>query len=511
MLTTLDYGLSQIKESLQRFNVNIEAQAVDSRPSNASPNGPGDVSAEVPTKESIWRGWVDALKRPPIFETSESPKDNTGLTVLIWELSALLGRTKDRLRAPFVSFKTNVDIQASPSVTDEDANDPYLPSLVPAPVNLLEHLNDFSNLNVSLPSDRLTHFFPPSRAFGARALKPKIQKSRRYKILPALTTRIRYSKLSFTPSQSSVIAALDTEMAPGLPNGIIIESVSLKLEDGEAERLGQGIFPFESKKCHSRDVLGYIFRLTPNPNESRHIEGKSTSLSQRSAIKKGLDVTIYATILSSSSCKPKIEMRWHTEADFSSALNPLYSTPGQGTQRGKQPPSFPDAGAASQDKHEISAHARHSWGKFTESTLGLTITFTAPKEKLVPGCAFHWDIFVVNKSSQTRKLMVGATPVHSPPRTHTAKGSNGSASSVAVRQAPDHAPAQVVSLSTDIKVGPLAPGSCQETRLKLLPLKAGVLRLEGIRITDVLANEYIDIRQDDLPDVIVEEEVKEVS
>ena len=41
--------------------------------------------------------------------------------------------------------------------------------------------------------------------------------------------------------------------------------------------------------------------------------------------------------------------------------------------------------------------------------------------------------------------------------------------------------------------------------MKLLPLKAGVLRLEGVRIVDVGREEFVDVRGGDLPDVLVEE------
>ena len=476
---------------------------MQSNHSNAPPSGSGDASAEPPTKEIIWSGWIDVLKRAPVFETSESLTDGTTSTVLIWELPALLGRSKDRLRAPFLYFIMNIDLQASPSVTKEDGDDPYLPSLIPAPLNLLEHLNDFSNLNVSLPSDRLRHFFPSIQVPSTRTPKPKIEKPKRYRILPALTARIHYSKLNMTPSKPSVVAVLDTEMAPGLPNGIVVESVILKLEDGEAEDLGQGITPSGPKKCQSREILGYVFRLIPTFSINRSQQNVNSS-----AINKGLDITINATILSSSYCKPQIEMRWHTQAEFSSALNPLHSGPGQGILPSKRPSNFPDASVASSDKNELLAPAQRSWSKSTESRLGLTLTFTAQTEKLIYGNPFYWEIFVINKSSETRKLTIGITPVSSPPRKHAAKESNSSATSIAIRDAQESGPAQIISLSTDIKIGPLAPGSCQETRLKLLPLRAGVLRLEGIRITDVVANEYIDIRQDDLPDVIVEQDVE---
>ena len=417
--------------------------------------------------------------------------------MFVWETPALLGRSRERLRAPFVFFKVDIDLQASPSAFVEDVNDPYLPSLVPQPVNVLEPLNEFSDLNISLPSDRLTSFFPPSQDLRLQASKPRLSKLRQYKIMPALTVRIRYSKLSNTSSKPTIIAALDTEIAPGLPVGLIIDSVNVVLADGIAEDLGNGTLTPGRRRCQSRDIVSYVYRLTSNAYQN---QGLYTSHSRSTITSRSLDITIHATVLSSSSCTPKIEMRWHTEADFS----PVMNQPRQGLKAMKRPLSSSTAGNLTTDEQGRSSPTPYLRGTASDSNLGLTITFTAPKQRLICQEAFTWDVSVVNKSTETRRLTVGITPCPPPRSKHAAQGSNASTASNEVQRTQSHPSTQVIALSTDIKIGPLAPWSCQETKLKLLPLAAGVLRLEGIRITDVVANEYIDIRQHDLPDIIVE-------
>ncbi|KLJ09841.1 hypothetical protein EMPG_14736 [Blastomyces silverae] len=59
---------------------------------------------------------------------------------------------------------------------------------------------------------------------------------------------------------------------------------------------------------------------------------------------------------------------------------------------------------------------------------------------------------------------------------------------------------ELICLSTDIRVGPLPPGTCHSTELKLLPLAAGVLHVEAVRLVDLNTNEALDIR--DLPDIV---------
>lgn len=64
--------------------------------------------------------------------------------------------------------------------------------------------------------------------------------------------------------------------------------------------------------------------------------------------------------------------------------------------------------------------------------------------------------------------------------------------------------AELVCLSADVRVGPLLPGTCHSTELKLLPLKAGSLHLEAVRLTDINTNESTDIK--DLPDIVAFED-----
>ena len=60
---------------------------------------------------------------------------------------------------------------------------------------------------------------------------------------------------------------------------------------------------------------------------------------------------------------------------------------------------------------------------------------------------------------------------------------------------------EIVPLSTDTRVGPLAPGACGETVLKFVALKVGALGVDAVRVVDLGNQEYVDVR--DLPGVIV--------
>lgn len=61
--------------------------------------------------------------------------------------------------------------------------------------------------------------------------------------------------------------------------------------------------------------------------------------------------------------------------------------------------------------------------------------------------------------------------------------------------------ADIVCLSTDTRVGPLAPSACYEVELKFMALKVGVIGIDAVRVVDLGTQEHIDIK--DLPSILV--------
>ena len=62
-----------------------------------------------------------------------------------------------------------------------------------------------------------------------------------------------------------------------------------------------------------------------------------------------------------------------------------------------------------------------------------------------------------------------------------------------------HEHAEVISLSTDVRVGILPPSSCLTTEIYFLPLARGYLSIEAVRVLDVVENKYVDVRE--VPDI----------
>jgi hypothetical protein len=60
---------------------------------------------------------------------------------------------------------------------------------------------------------------------------------------------------------------------------------------------------------------------------------------------------------------------------------------------------------------------------------------------------------------------------------------------------------EVICLSTDTRVGPLAPSACYEVELKFMALKVGIVGIEAVRVVDLSTQEHVDIK--DLPSILV--------
>ena len=290
--------------------------------------------------------------------------------------------------------------------------------------------------------------------------------------LPAISSRVRYSKSNGRAGRVSVIATLDVETGAFSDEDISITHVSMQLSECSAEDMGKGIAPLLPLKCRPKDNPTFLFRLTPS--------GPSSDAFNQSLAKTVL-ITVHATVLVSETCRPRIEMRWKTGIDFSTALNPMYGAPGPSMQRPNRPTSLQRAsstadgdttpvsareGKASYDSSSNEQHHRAS----SVIDFGISMTFTAPKAAYV-GKVFSWDVLILNCSSKPRQLALIIIPRRRKGfvGTHSAKSSSSSmkgrkdgefADSVidenvlyAMQRNAGQEAMQVISMSTDIRVG----------------------------------------------------------
>jgi len=380
-----------------------------------------------------------------------------------------------RLQSPMVVFKPSVILSPIKEEHGDGVRDPYLPSGIPGSMNLLESLKGDPNLQDAVPKltgSRLSSIAPLALSEALSAGNLKVIPQKAFRALPAISSKVRYSRSNGRSGRASIIASLDIEAAPFSKDNIEITRIDMDLPDGLAEDLGRGHAPMLPLACQPKDNPVCLYRLTPDD---------AAAESSKPATGRTVLVSIQATVLVSKICRPNIEMRWKTGEDFSTALNPTYGAPGQSMQRPSRPRSLSTAPSTS-NVNNLPATARERDSStsvgvnqtrqraISVSDFNLSVTFTAPRTVRV-GKPFSWDVLVLNRSSKPRQLTLtiipkrnrGANKGHLPQSsTPSAVERKESDTAEAVfdeillygmqRNAGVEA-AQVIGLSTDVRVG----------------------------------------------------------
>lgn len=386
-----------------------------------------------------------------------------------------LGRPRIRLHSPSIFFRLSATLRPNKDGINEKLRDPLLPSGIPGSSNLLESLKSDPALKGAEPwlSESRLHGISPKTHdayFSDGNLRVGTQMA--FRGLPAISSRVRYSKTNGRAERFSLIASLEVETGAFSDEDISITHVDMQLSEGSAEDLGNGLVPPLPLKCKPMDDQIFLFRLTPS--------GPALDASNQSSAKTVL-ITVHATVLVSETCRPSIEMRWKTGIDFSTALNPLYGAPGPSMQRQNRPNSLqktlsiadgdtvPVSARDGVGSHE-SGSSEHRQRASSVIDFGISLSFTAPKVAYV-GELFSWDVMILNHSSRPRQLALIVIPRRRKgfTGTHSSKSSSSSvrgrkdgeyADAVvdenvlyAIQRNAGHEGMQVINMSTDLRVG----------------------------------------------------------
>jgi hypothetical protein len=242
---------------------------------------------------------------------------------------------------------------------------------------------------------------------------------------------------------------------------VILGKAHLNLSDGNVENMTESAGFSPPITCRPRDDVTLVYKLTPK-------YGLDPTPSTTANI-CALDISLGATILVSEECRPKISMQWTTNVDFSLPLNPTFGGPSQVLQRNNRPtnlPMTPTHGASTPTSGVLPLNRK----AYFSADIGVTISFSGPVNVEV-GKAFHWDIFIVNRSGKARKFAMAAVPRRkgTESRKHVARPSSSSVSSrtegqiaeavadenivYAMQKNATPYETDLICLSTDIRVG----------------------------------------------------------
>lgn len=490
---------------MQHLEVRLDTFAID--PAESVAENP------TPTRDLIFSGAVSGKDEDPLVVYNEFEGENGrgNHVYVIWNVPAFLKRPRIRIQHPSLLFIASASLNPTESRQRESRDDDYLPSLVPASTNILQPLSTdktFRRTGPFLPASRLLRVVPATYSEDP-IYNVQQQSGHPIRVVPAAGARIRYSRLNSYSGRPTTVASLDFEVTPFINCDVTFDKAELSLSDGTIEALSDvpGLKP--PITCRPRDDVTLVYKLTPengpDPNPSTTVMVST------------LDISLEAVINLAENCQPRIAMRWRTNVDFSMALNPTFGGPSQALQRSNRPtslPMTPNQNSGNPPSNRSSFRER----AYSVTDVGVTISFSGPVSVEV-GKPFSWGVFVVNRSTVPRKFAMVAIPrrKRTDPRGHVARPSSSSMSNRskenqvaeavtddnivhAMQKSASGQEAELVCLSTDVRVGPLLPGTCHSAELKLLPLSVGSLHLEAVRLVDVNTNETTDIR--DLPDIV---------
>ena len=463
-------------------------------------------------RELIYKGSVQDTDEPlMIVQGSDEADDanNDGHILLIWKLSAFLARPRLRLQNPSVVFAATANLKAAEQVDTDALRQEYLASQVPSGLNLLEAFSGdayLKGIKPRLSALRVARVAPAAQIVRDLARPFKNISRQSIKVYPAINARVRYSRPNVTPNNNSVIASLDIDITPFVNCDIVLTDIQIKVHGGQVRDLNQISGLILPIICRPQDDISFLYRILPDDID---VTNKF----------RAIDISITATANVTTVCKPQIVMQWSTSLDFTPPINNGFGQPAKPIQRAHRPSALsigatfdsiptisslainhPDALPTIEATTPTRPNHRH---QNSVPDFGVTMTFSSPTTSpIYPGHPFIWSIFIVNRSDRPRKLALLVLPkrrrtearITRPPS--AGHGSNRRDPKVADAVLDDNIiyamqrnsameNSEVVCLSTDTRVGPLAPSACYEVELKFMALKEGIVGVEAVRVVDL--------------------------
>lgn len=525
MLQTLCADKESLRTFLRRIVIHLETQIVNTH----APEREGP-----PASESISSTSHDDLQDVFITadggEAGDKSKDYHGgkqHMYAVWKLPVFLSRPRMRLQGPTVVFSAVAGVKPP----DSDDNG-YMESCVPSGMNLLEAFaNDplLGGVKPELSALRVSRVAPVTHPKDALT-QLQGQQRLKLKVYPIVHTRVRFSRPNTTPPSPALIALLEVDFAPFSEFEVSLEGITLAVPDSTVQDLNTEDGMALPLLCVAHDHLTFLYRLAPHP-----LDSLTNPTPNRNLV---INISVVVLVDPSLPCTPRLSMAWTTSIDFTLPVNPGFgqSLPPQPIQRSHRPSQLSIGGGGdgrslvspSVSRPDALPSLEEGLPSLTslETALpdfGITMTFSSPSAPVRPGQEFIWSVFVVNRArpdaapSPPRKLALVAIPrrrrndlrVIRPPLSNGVAKRDVNVADAVLDENVVHAMqrssvvdgAEVVCLSADVRVGPLAPNACAVAELRFLALREGVVGIEAVRVVDLGSQEHVDVRE--LPTVVV--------
>ena len=465
---------TSVPEDLARRLLPSLELTVSAHATNAVPEGPGN-SAAASGKHDI-----ASTKAPATSDVDVvCVKDRT---YVIWKPTLHLVRPRVRLQRPAVYFTANLGIKSSSSAAAPASGKQYLPSFEPLPANVLESLHYDPSLGSSarqihVSETRVTKVSPSASQLEDAPRPLRGATKRAFPAVPAFFMRIDYSALP-----DATIASLHVEISPLITGDVHLDDVRLELPGTEVTGLNGAIWPQRSK---AGDEVVLLYRMEKSSSEAASTPN-GTDLAA---------VSIEATAYMDADSSVQIETQWQAQIDTSHSQK-------SASYKWSRPLSTGGAAHKRMLSQNSSRTSAHDFAHNTAKEGEIIFTFTAPPTA-GQGSIVEIQVQCLNKSNRSRRFALvtaqrrGST-ASVKPRFERRVGSNETAIKDGAHEiAEQH---KTLTLTPDVRIGPLTAGACFETSLKYQTTGAGVLNFGTIRVIDLESRQTLDIAE--LPDVV---------
>lgn len=508
------------KSFLQRLRVSLDVTAIADK-SHHSP-APNRTSQPAPARDVLDSRIVEdpsqaeiAIYEEPSLDTDANDDDRTSTSsdhpsrsiFVLYKVSVHIARTRLQQTThpsspspPSAYLSCTVLLSPAPR-SPSDLTDPILPRNQATSHNVLsalQHDPTFASNNLTAPvltAARLTKHTPPGDLFSpiddSRPLKNVARRLMR--LIPAVGTRLRVSRVGGSVSVARVLAGIDVDISPALltsrdteqddkdpeseEDTVTLESIDVTLSHGTAVSLThcndkQKDVASLPRTCKARDILSLVYDLTPSPTYTADSSNDTPATTHKHTLYFRLTASI-TTNSSPTETKTRTKMKverpllthWRTTLDLAllhRKLAPLALSPAA-------------------PKKPYSNHL-------------VTVTVTAPERTRV-GATLTWNVLVVNRAA--RPLRVAVLPLMSPPYVvdhmydrddvPTQEDDDGAVlrhGSERKQRGGDRTP-DMIPLTPELRFPPLEPGTSAEGSLRFWITRVGALERCGVRVVEV--------------------------
>ena len=480
--------------------------------------------ADGPTRQLVHSQAIDRDQDPVVIVVGDADNNadqpaksrpGSGLsTLIVWEARVTIHRPKLRFNDPHTVMVVSGNVkEPSKSQPGED----YLPSFQPRPSNVLDAMKSVPGIGKNPPYLSSTHF-DRSEA-NNDSLRPNLRLPQTTRLatktLSAVTTRLKPARPIVPNYKGELTISLEVELPTEPEVKALIEKVHLSLVDGVVEPIICEELPLT---CVSGEVLVFLFKLRPlRPSRSVSqiaIAGDDGAVTSSIGV---VSTSLLLKIMLRNGSLANVKMHWTTNIDLSSISEKYSQATESFSQMHGQPSTSRPTTAGTDQPHTHGPPSRHN---------SVICTFTAPEKPAKIGQPFQWHIHVYNGTSQTARMAVvplprlqraGSSLTSNTHRYHETKTSLVSQSSSSRRgeggksisksiAATDQAPAIVdenvlyalnhsrprttdsdlMSLTPELRIGPLVPGATHETDFTMVAFSAGCLKMDCVRIVDLV-------------------------